>query len=425
MQLSVLCVTRGGKQPLLDRMHAMARRLGAEFVVAVDGGINVHLDRLDPGEKVLVVPVHSAGYVESVLDQAVEACAGEYVLRLDDDEAMTPAGEEWLRQGRYLAEDHWKFPRAWLWGEQGRPLPLGSPQSMVRLANPIFWPDEQTRLSVKAKAAGRRTIHAGSPFGGGKAAPVAIEHHKFLIQTKAQRIERVREYDRLQQGSGTAFRGFYVPEELPGGPICVEWDGGLKHRAACALALARESGFQVFQYDEEITSFAAWALARGQVRTVLEIGSCLGGTAAFWCELADRVISVDLPGGPFSGQPTEVVESWVARLSKQYPSFRSVLGDSHDKATLARVRQLLKNEKVDLLFIDGDHKVEGVRSDFETYGPLVRKDGAIGFHDIVDTQFVRDQGCEVSEFWSEVLGRAAAEFKVPGGDYGGIGVLTR
>ena len=35
-----------------------------------------------------------------------------------------------------------------------------------------------------------------------------------------------------------------------------------------------------------------------------------------------------------------------------------------------------------MLFIDGDHSYEGVEHDFLTYGPLVRRDGIIAFHDI-------------------------------------------
>jgi predicted O-methyltransferase YrrM len=39
---------------------------------------------------------------------------------------------------------------------------------------------------------------------------------------------------------------------------------------------------------------------------------------------------------------------------------------------------------VDLIFIDGDHSYEGVKQDFEIYAPLVRSDGLIAFHDILE-----------------------------------------
>jgi predicted O-methyltransferase YrrM len=39
---------------------------------------------------------------------------------------------------------------------------------------------------------------------------------------------------------------------------------------------------------------------------------------------------------------------------------------------------------IDLLFIDGDHREEAVRADFEHWSPLVRAGGHVLFHDAVD-----------------------------------------
>ena len=57
--------------------------------------------------------------------------------------------------------------------------------------------------------------------------------------------------------------------------------------------------------------------------------------------------------------------------------------DSHDRATLERVRTFFADRPVDVLFIDGDHTYAGIRSDYEMYGPLVRDGGIVAFHDIV------------------------------------------
>lgn len=40
---------------------------------------------------------------------------------------------------------------------------------------------------------------------------------------------------------------------------------------------------------------------------------------------------------------------------------------------------------IDFLFIDGDHSPEGVRYDWETFEPLVKVNGIIAFHDILNT----------------------------------------
>ena len=50
------------------------------------------------------------------------------------------------------------------------------------------------------------------------------------------------------------------------------------------------------------------------------------------------------------------------------------------------------------MFIDGDHTYEGVKKDFEMYGPLVRESGIIAFHDIA----VIEKPCEVRKFWKEL-----------------------
>jgi Methyltransferase domain len=52
------------------------------------------------------------------------------------------------------------------------------------------------------------------------------------------------------------------------------------------------------------------------------------------------------------------------------------------------------------LFIDGDHRYEGVKADFENYASLVRIGGLIGFHDIVDGPV--DEVGGVPDFWREL-----------------------
>ena len=57
--------------------------------------------------------------------------------------------------------------------------------------------------------------------------------------------------------------------------------------------------------------------------------------------------------------------------------------NSHNLDTLNKVKRILADRPIDLLFIDGDHTYVGVKMDFEMYRPLVRKGGIIAFHDIV------------------------------------------
>ena len=120
-------------------------------------------------------------------------------------------------------------------------------------------------------------------------------------------------------------------------------------------------------------------------RRILEIGTANGGSLLPITRLSAsdaHVISVDLHHGEFGGG----YPAWRIPLYKSFARTTQRLdllrGDSHDPRTSDRVRTLLGKGPLDLLFIDGDHTFEGVRQDFETYGPLVRSGGLIGFHDI-------------------------------------------
>jgi cephalosporin hydroxylase len=72
--------------------------------------------------------------------------------------------------------------------------------------------------------------------------------------------------------------------------------------------------------------------------------------------------------------------------------------DSHDPKTLEEVKGILDGQKVDFLFIDGDHTYNGVKQDFEMYSPLVKEGGIIAFHDIVCHDPSENVG--VPEFWN-------------------------
>lgn len=175
--LSIVTVTRlqPYAPPLLRAMASDAQLIGAEFVIAVDGGVPEGAGIIELGAD-RYVGVRSKGYVESVLDEAVAACRGRYVLRLDDDERCSPGMVAWLVKGAYLERDHWCFPRLHLW-----------PDEKHFLDDTQLWPDFQTRLSVREKSGGRHHIHAMSPFGMGEQAPCALEHHKFLVKSYDER----------------------------------------------------------------------------------------------------------------------------------------------------------------------------------------------------------------------------------------------
>lgn len=223
--LSILCVTRcePHARRFLAEMLDLGRQLEAEVIFAADG-LAAAGRMAEWGMPAR--PVQSKGYMESVLDEAVEFCSRDYVLRLDDDEGCSKAMVRWLTNRAYESGNHWKFDRVHLWGDV-----------RTALVTPQLYPDHQTRLSVKRLAGGRAVIHSGSPHGGGLTAPCAIEHHKYLVKTLDERRDIVKRYDQVSPGAGTSFAAFSVPEDVYASDVLAahlsHWDGErLSRRAA-------------------------------------------------------------------------------------------------------------------------------------------------------------------------------------------------
>jgi predicted O-methyltransferase YrrM len=163
---------------------------------------------------------------------------------------------------------------------------------------------------------------------------------------------------------------------------------------------------------------------------VMEIGTAKGGSLFAFAELAGpgaTIVSVDLPTGRFGGGGFWPASRWRMYAKFAHPSQRLVLirGDSHAPEILQKVKTALAGAPLDFLFIDGDHSYDGVRLDYETYGPLVRAGGVIAFHDIVGTTPERVGG--VPRFWQEIReGRNVIQFvDSPHQDGYGIGVLYK
>ncbi len=162
-------------------------------------------------------------------------------------------------------------------------------------------------------------------------------------------------------------------------------------------------------------------------RRVLEIGTARGGTLYLWTQAAAldaTLISLDLPGGAFGGAyPAWRIPFYMA-FAREKQTMHLLQEDSHQPQTCHKVKDLLRGELLDFLFIDGDHTYEGVKADFEMYSPLVRPGGLVAFHDILDRPQV--PGLEVHRFWAELKPRYSATEIVGGPQTGkqiGIGMI--
>jgi predicted O-methyltransferase YrrM len=163
-----------------------------------------------------------------------------------------------------------------------------------------------------------------------------------------------------------------------------------------------EPFFWIKQVKSEITRLCE-LVAKCKPRVILEIGTANGGSLFLFTKLAAKdaiIISVDLPAGKFGGGYPLYRADFYKTFCKPGQQMYLLRGNSHDKNTFERVKEILGGRKIDFLFIDGDHTYEGVKHDFEQYSELVADDAIIALHDVA--RHTNESECKVDEFWSKI-----------------------
>lgn len=137
-------------------------------------------------------------------------------------------------------------------------------------------------------------------------------------------------------------------------------------------------------------------------KIIFECGTAHGGNLFLMARFSNKntiLISVDLPGG-ISG---EGYPSWKIPFYKSFAAYNQkiflIRADSHKLSTYKKVEKILKNEKIDVAFIDADHTYNGVKRDFELYRNLINSKGIMIFHDIVPS---KNKNVGVPKFWKEI-----------------------
>lgn len=178
-----------------------------------------------------------------------------------------------------------------------------------------------------------------------------------------------------------------------------------------------------FQQRDEILAFMK-SVERLHPSSILEIGTGFGGTILLFSRIAARdalIIGLDLPPKAFTISCPKWREPLLKDTAVDGQKISILRGNSHDDSTLRNIIEHLGECKLDVLFVDGDHTYDGVKKDFETYSPLVRKGGIVGFHDIVPHHERPDIG--VPQLWRELKACYRwEEFSVET-DRNGIGVI--
>ncbi len=179
------------------------------------------------------------------------------------------------------------------------------------------------------------------------------------------------------------------------------------------------------QIKSELNIFSKIIISN-KPKTVLEIGTANGGTLFLLSRLSNPnsiIISIDLPESPYIGGIDYKPNIFFKSFTGNHQKMVMIRGDSHKFSTLEKVKKVLKSNKVDVLFIDGDHTYKGVKKDFNMYRNLVRKKGIIAFHDIVEVTIEND--VEVNKFWNEIKNdnKYIEIVEDWNQDYGGIGII--
>lgn len=137
----------------------------------------------------------------------------------------------------------------------------------------------------------------------------------------------------------------------------------------------------------EDEGFFLYDLALKTEGNIVEIGSFTGGSTAILAKgLKD-------PYKVFAIDPHEFNGLWLEKMGcREIPKDTSLaFKNNMKKFGVAEKVVLIEkksgdaikywNKKIGLLWIDGDHSYEGVKSDFLQWEPFLKKNGIIAFHD--------------------------------------------
>lgn len=197
-----------------------------------------------------------------------------------------------------------------------------------------------------------------------------------------------------------------------------------------ARLIAREAiAVEPGQNLGEFSGLISYLLPRNIINA-MEIGTEGGCSFRAWCRVAaphGLKISLDWQNSGVGRGRWLTPESRAGRdatLRSWAPNVHLVEGNSHEPEQLARVKEVLGDQKLDFLFIDGDHSPAGVAADWNDYSPLVRPGGMVAFHDIKNCDYHRRAGCYVHDFWPTLKATyKTLEFISHETVWGGIGVV--
>lgn len=167
-----------------------------------------------------------------------------------------------------------------------------------------------------------------------------------------------------------------------------------------------------------------------KVNCFMEIGSMYGWSLQHFIHYSNdesTAVVIDLPVRNFVGPNDWRVATQEYNYKNVWPQWAKakkcklyLIPDSSAKiSTFNKAKEILNGKQLDFLFIDGDHRYEAIKSDYEMYYPFVRQGGIIGFHDIGE----REEGGG-RRFWEEIKHKFKyREILIDANKEKGIGIL--
>ena len=173
------------------------------------------------------------------------------------------------------------------------------------------------------------------------------------------------------------------------------------------------------EHSQDPVEFAQLLVGIRGSKSILEVGSRFGGTLRRMAEVLapqSTVVCIDLPmEDGMTLDPAPSLRANCKRIQEMGHHVELFLANSRDPVVIEKVRGY---GPYDFCFIDGDHSYDGVKADWENYGPMAK---IVGFHDIINPP------SEVDKLWAEIKPHYKhVEFiNYDGGRQLGIGVLFK
>ncbi|MEA2292672.1 MAG: hypothetical protein QOE86_311 [Solirubrobacteraceae bacterium] len=208
--VSFLCVASGPAERVRALLEVVRPHVD-QIVVAFDGRGDPRAADwcADLADQRLWFPAASG--FEHAAAWALDACTGDWVLRLDDDEVPSAAlldALPTLVRDRHVVD--YAFTRRWLF-----------PDACAYIDATPWREEHQRRLARNLP--GLRPASSGLPHdqpilvGPRRILPLALYHLDTLVQSPARRLAKARDYERRHPAVFNAFpvNGMYLPEAIP------------------------------------------------------------------------------------------------------------------------------------------------------------------------------------------------------------------